>query len=198
MENSGIKQLLVELESELDRTHAPILHRLNQGRTENELRDIFGGMQILDDVYALYMWKDGTDTTNAALGKCWLFKMGALIPAQKAVQYYKKFVNRDEYWIDGMFPLFESLGGDFYLIDINSTSPTYGFIFFYYPGAVDFEVIISKYDSLETLVRTILECFRRGAYFYDKNALTLEFTPELEREITKNNNPRSAYWTLFT
>lgn len=116
--------------------------------------------------------------------------------AEKAVRYYHNFVNQDGYWINGMFPVFESLGGEFYLVDTNRSSPTYGFVFFYYRAAVNFETIISKYDSLETLLTSVIECFKTGAYSYNRDQI---LTPQhlLAREINMRNNPRSAYWTLF-
>jgi len=154
-------------------------------------------MGIPKNIQELYQWKNGTITDDAPLGQCWLFPLGSLMSAEKSFRYYQNFVNSDEYWIDGMFPVFESLGGDFYLIDINATSPTKGFVFFYSRSAVDFETIISKYDSLETLLRTIVECFKSGVYFYNQLSGYLEFQFQLEREINIKNNPKSAYWTLF-
>ena len=197
MSNQEIKRLLFELESELNRHNAPVLRGLKPGKAEIDLRNIFGSLDIPDEIYALLQWKDGTDADNRPIGQSWIFPKGALMSAEKAVRYYQNFVNSDEYWIDGMFPVFESLGGDFYLVDINKSSPTSGFVFYYSRSAVDFETIISKYDSLETLLGSVVECFRTGAYYFADATGFLMSQYLMEREINMKNNPRAAYWTLF-
>jgi hypothetical protein len=173
------------------------LERLLPGLTEADLRKIFDNFDIPDDVHSLYSWKGGTERQNSTIGECWLFKMGALIEPEKAIRYYQNFVNKDEYWIDNMFPLFESGGGDFYLLDIDKHRRTRGLVFYYSRPAVDFKVIISKYDSLECLFKSILECFSNGAYSYNYGTKRLEFDLQLERQINVKNNPNSKYWKLF-
>jgi hypothetical protein len=190
------EQILSEVELELSQRRAPILARLAKGKAETELKEIFTNIIVPRELFSLYKWKGGTVTENVAIGECWLFKMGALISPEKALKLYERRVNKDEYWTEGMFPIFESLGGDYYLLDINESSPTCGMLFFYSRSAVDFETIISKYDSLQTLFATILECFRREAYYYD-NDNTLGFDAKLERNINMAFNRKSAYWVLF-
>jgi hypothetical protein len=196
MSNIKIRELLHELELALIQKHATILDRLNPGKSIEELKQIFKGMDIPEEVYAIFQWKNGVDTENRPIGQSWLFSMGALMKAEDAVRCYCHFVNSDEYWIDGMFPVFRSLGGEFYLVDTNKGSPTFGFVFLYYRAAVDFETIISMYDSLETLSTSVTECFKTGAYSYNKDGI-LVMQHQLAREIEMKNNPRSAYWTLF-
>lgn len=129
---------------ELQIKNAPILQRLNPGKSRNELANNFNSINVPENLLQLYEWKDGTNIDNAVIGECWIFKMGSFISSQRATQCYQKNVGRDEFWNDSKFPIFESLGGDFYLIDINNKSSTYGLIFFHSVGAVDFNTMISK------------------------------------------------------
>ena len=98
-------------------------------------------------------------------------------------------------WKAHHFPLFRSGTGEFLLIDCYEDSPTYKMILFHSVGSIDFDLIISKYDSLHTLITSTRECFRKKIYYYEKGILETDY--DLELEVFKKNNPQSAYWKLF-
>lgn len=190
--------LLIKLESFLNDTNAPILRRLNPGIPQKTTESIFGELDIIEEIYQLYSWRNGTQIDKEAkIGEYWIFKMGMFMSAERAIECYRKKAGQDQFWDINKFPLFESRGGEYYLVDCNRNNETFGMVFFHSIGAVDFDTIITKYDSLETLFETILECFMQKVYYYDHASNTLEFNPKLEREIIKKNNPKSEYWKII-
>jgi hypothetical protein len=196
MDNSHFEQLLAELETSLRNSKAPILDRLNHGNRDEETTRIFGLLSIPNVVIDLYRWKNGTKIdTQSKIGENWLFRMGMFMSSERAIECYRKKAGSS--WDLGLLPLFESRGGEYYLIDLNSDSRNFGKILFHSIGAVDFDTIITIYDSLEALFETILECFNQSAYHYDPEVKTLEFEPILERNIAKKHNPKSEYWKMF-
>jgi hypothetical protein len=72
-------------------------------------------------VYDLYQWKNGTSISDdKSLGELWLFPMGTFLSFQIAVDRYMSLACKDEYWKPFMFPLFQSGGGDYFLIDCDN------------------------------------------------------------------------------
>jgi len=195
--NDRFQGLLKNLNALLNSIHAPILKRLNKGITTEDASRVFGDLQFPEEVFQLYNWHNGMALEEKGkIGEFWLFSLGAILPAEMAMKIYKMKVGNDKYWDIDKFPLFESRGGEYFLIDIDKNRETYGMIFLYSVGAVDFEVIISMYDSLESLFETIIRCFQQGAYFYNHITKTLGFNPDLERAIVRKYNPRADYWKI--
>ena len=197
MNVNRFRQLLIELTILLRNVNAPILEILNPGIRRVDAEKILGYLSLPEEVFVLYEWKNGSlIDRQRLLGENWLFKRGIFMLAERAVELYTKKAGKDGFWNKAMFPLFESRGGDFYLIDSDVHSPTYRMIFFHSIGAVDYDTMISKYDSLETLFETILECFKTRIYHYDPSSKTLEFDPMPERNLSKKYNPKAGYWKL--
>jgi hypothetical protein len=55
----------------------------------------------------------------------------------------------------------------------------------------------SIFDSLETCLVTIAECYRKKAYYYTAGYPELEINPELEMSIWEKNNPNSEYYKIM-
>ncbi|MBN9385090.1 MAG: hypothetical protein J0H74_30320 [Chitinophagaceae bacterium] len=197
MDQQRFDNLLKEFSLVLQSQDAPILKRLNDGIPPEQVKTTFEHRWFPEEVFQLYNWHDGTDLEeDAVIGELWMFKAGAFMSSSRAMQCYKRRAGEDDYWDAYKFPLFESRGGEYYLIDNKKNSTTAGMIFWHSIGAVDFDTIISKYDSLGTLFETILRCFQQGAYSYNKTTRILEFDFDLERRITRELNPGSAYWKI--
>jgi hypothetical protein len=198
MESKKLQKFLEDLDRELHRLDAPILKRLNKGASTDDLKVTFNDIRLPPEVYQLYNWHDGTIfDTRVPIGEFWIFGGAALMSSARAVEVNKLRSGKDDHWTVQKFPLFESRGGEYFLIDCAHRGRTAGMIFFHSAGAVDFDTMISKYDSLETLFNTIVTCFQQGAYFYNNVNRTFGFNPDLERHITRQLNPRSKYWKIF-
>ncbi len=69
----------------------------------------------------------------------------------------------------------------------------------YNEGATDFEVVISIYDSLNSLIETVIECYKMGFYHCDpvRGIRPLDYATYLRvAAISKKHNPKSEKWNL--
>lgn len=191
----NFEELLLKLENYLNEIEAPILNYLQEG-TELFVEDSVLE-QLPIEVKLLYRWRNGTKLTeDTSLGKLWLFNFGVFLPIEQALTYYKEGINNLTKWDEGMFPLFASGGGEFYLIDCNKSSVNYGMIFHHSIGNIDFDIIITMYDSLNTFVNTIYQCYKEKAYYFS-NIGGIEFDVEKEKLISSALNPNSEYWKIY-
>ena len=189
--------LLHSLESELNNIHAPVCKYLNEALTTSQMETISKDLNISlpDELIDLYSWKNGTKwKEDVYLGHLALFPGAMLMPFERAIEAYKVRSGQDQWWKHSMLPIFE-FGGDFYLLDLNPTSSNYKRILYYCLNETDFEVIISIYDSIQTCIQTVLECYRTKAYFINAE-LFVDTVPELERTIAKKLNPNSEFYML--
>ena len=195
MNTKSLKSLLYELESLWRNEKAPILDKLNPG-LKNPEKEIYGFSGVLpNEVWELYSWKNGVNATSKDLiGNLKIFQMGIFLPLEKAIDIEKEMIGTEFGWDSNKFVLFESGGGDYYLIDGNTSANSYGMLFYHSIGSVEFETIISQYDSLYALFLTIYECFKRRIFTYDKGLLKID--REKYFDIGKEMNPRSDYWKL--
>ena len=95
-----------------------------------------------------------------------------------------------------MFILFESGGGEMFLIDCDERSTTYRHIFIHTLFDVDYGVLTGCYDSLESMLETILQCYKEGVFYYNESELFFSnFSKEIQ--ISREYNPKSEKWTRY-
>jgi len=150
-----------------------------------------------DEVWDLYSWKNGVNpTAEDSIGNLSIFELAVFVSFQEAMDIQKSMAGSEYGWDKNKFPLFTSGGGDYYLIEGDISKNEYGSIYYYFPGAVDFERMISQYDSLYTLFLTIYESFSKNIFTYREGVL--EVDDEKSFEIGKKLNPRSDYYKLYS
>lgn len=109
-----------------------------------------------------------------------------------AIELYNSHAVVSKYWPDYYFPLFTNGGGDFILLNIDVQSEEFGRLYLYSP-AINLSIEpISLYDSIKTMVDTILLCYKHCAYFFENRELIID--TDLEFEISKRQNPQSLFW----
>lgn len=86
--------------------------------------------------------------------------MSTPLPAETARSDYDHYSDSLPYWDENKFPLFASGGGEYFLLETDLGSPDFGMIHYHWVGAVDFDTIITSYDSL-ILSRLIGSYFKR-------------------------------------
>ena len=187
MEKKSFETVLHELEKLWTDQNAPILPTLNPGGTDSLLK-LFSKFSLPEHLLQLYGWHNGTSLDLP------IFTLGFFVSIERMAEIYNYMAGEDEFWKLSMVPIFESRAGEFYLIDCDERSEKYGTILKYYPGSVDFKVIIDIYDSLESLFKTILECFQQEAYSYEPDPFLLVLDFQLSFKIAIRNNPKSTYW----
>jgi len=195
--------LLDELFKELEKTDSPVASLLQSGLSEVQIEEGLRakGITLLlpKDVFDLYAWKNGLkhEIIDAkSIGAIRLFGLGIFPSFDDAIESYYYYAIKNKYWDCNLFPLFESGGGDFYLIDCSQDSPTYKMILFF--SLVDPIVsngVKTKFDSLLALIQSMLECYQKKIYWYNNSGGGfLEMNYELQLEVFIKNNPRSDYW----
>jgi hypothetical protein len=198
---NSIKSYLDELTQILTSKQMPVLQLLRPGIQKTEMSKYTHSLpvELPEEIYELYLWREGTriEENTTTIGEACLFPGGMFCSIERSVEAYKYFSGKDGYWKEDMFMLFESGGGEMYLIDCNKNSSTFGMIFEHSIGAIDYDVIIPIYDSLESLLKTIITCYQKDIYFYDQAFRMLRAEPSGYITEGKSLNPKSDFWNLF-
>lgn len=202
-------RLLNELLNHLLVNKAPSCKILQQGLTRNEI-DLYTdhlNIQLPEEVYALYEWRNGINWTDQfSLGEMWLFRGGLFVSIERSVETYEYYLrNSDGWWNESIFQLFESGGGQMFFIDCDSNSPAYKMILFVDYGAADRDIVVTCYDSLDNMLETIIECYAQKAFWFEDSDVSinnhhprmLRFDFEKELMISGEKNPRSDLWKFF-
>jgi len=171
---SSITKLLNELLIEIKNTQSLVPILLFEGLNRAQIDDMINGLgiQLPEEVYELYEWKNGTALSSSLIPhESWLFPLGTLSSLEDSIDRYQHQMERDEYWTPNLFILFADDGGEMFLIDFDENSPTYKMIYKHSYFSVDYEVTITCFDSLEALIKTVIEWFKEKACFYDPDSL---------------------------
>jgi len=194
------KQLFLEMKA----SNSPLWSYLQPGISkevvDNNLTKANLDVAFPDEIYSLYEWHNGVNENEARekdIGELSLFKLGIFSSLSFAIDNYIEYAVQNSYWSKGLFPLFESGGGDYYLIDSNKHSATYKMIFFYSPSNSYFQGVASIFDSLDSLLSSVIECYREKAYYFSPDSPDLEIKPKLEMAIWRKHNPNSEYYRIL-
>jgi len=195
-----IQNLLKELEKCLIQAKNPILKYLEEGTPFNP--DHFAQMLELlqldpsEDLNALYMWKPGLKKENLNIigFDYMLFDTGSHIEYTEALRNYQLLVLQESFENKFLPFIFmpRMLLEDPILIDLSKKSNTFGQIFFFSPGTLIMEPI-SIYDSLSSMLETIIECYRKRVYTLSEEGI-LQTDDDKEVEISSRINKNSDYW----
>jgi hypothetical protein len=199
-----LKEYLLELEKCLIHAKNPILTYLDQGPSfdENkfalELESLH--LNLSPDLADLYNWKSGL------LQQPWgfnynLFFDGTHIHYTETVPVYHIIVERDrEFYENRLLPIIlNPFTGyeDPVLIDLNKKSSTYGGIYYFSNIILDIaDEPILIYDSLESMISTIIECYHQKIYTIDANGELFCETKKMN-DMAKKMNAKSPYWNVL-
>ncbi len=198
MELNSFEKILNHLEQYWIQNNIPIVKKLQPG-IEFDVRRLekFTGHLPLQ-VNELYQWKNGLcENEKDLIGSVWIFQLGFPLRFDDILIEQSRQSGEKFGWESTMLPLFESGSGEYYLIDCNLLNESYGQIFYHSIGAIDFDLMISIYDSLFDLYLSILECSKQGIYRYEGEHTTLRTDWGKLFEINKRLNPKSNYWRLY-
>jgi len=214
--DKSLEQLLESLEDYWRKIDLPLLAKLEPGIDPDGIEPRnFDGV-LPQELKALYKWKNGIKPEFATdlIGRLSLFSGGIPMPMPKVWWVQDTMGGAGDLavgsagdlgvsgagdlgWSRTKIPIFESGGGEFFLLDCDVTTPEFGQILFYSPGSIDFDLTISIYDSLITLFQTVLQSYKAGLYQVDDNQMMVVADyPKLHR-LEKELNPKSGYWKLF-
>lgn len=179
---------LRNLEEELRRIDAPVQKYFNAGLSEAEIRNLFRqiGLTPSEELIQIYTWRNGLRYKELPSGKLSFGLNGVFFPLQDSIDMYRSFV-ADQFPL--FFPLFWD---DTFLINLNVGSKDYQMIFIYSPSLLITEPQ-SCYDSLETMIHTLVTCFQKGIFSYDAEGFFKE-QHRLTAAVSRSINPLSIYW----
>ena len=100
-----------------------------------------------------------------------------------------------EYWFtdDCLSPfMFNGIYEDPVLINLNSKSKDFKAIYFYSPALL-YPDPTKIYDSIESWMETIIQCYKNQIYHIDDEGF-LTVDSKAEDELSRKLNPNSEYW----
>lgn len=191
----NFKELLIDFEKQLREANAPILEKLKDELTPDRAKELLSHTGINNkSLFDLYSWKNGIKNMEEySIGELELFPMGIMLSLEDAILHYEIYTKKERIWKESLFPLF-TRGGDYLILDINADSKTAGMILLYSPELLLSDKPETMYDSLEDLFKTILDCFKKGAYRINQDDGTIDVNYDLEQKISTERNPKSEYW----
>jgi len=209
MQNSGTHKLLESLLNELERHNAPVLRYLKDGVSKEKIEAAFEEnnipLKLPEEVLELYKWKNGVsafiEDDEPIIGELELFTQGVYTSFQLSFDTYISHILKSDFFTPSMFPLFESGSGELFLVECNPGSPEYKKILMFtlHDPILAGGEVKSKYDSMESLLLTVLECYQKGIYFFSefegKRVFDIERMSEVE--VATKHNPTSDYWAAL-
>ncbi len=185
-------KLLKKFENKLGEVNPNLIQSMNKGianRIDIELIFKSKNLDATDELICFYQWKNGIDTSKIVLDYRALFiPFNPFFELKTMAEYYDLLVDNN-FIKKSFFPLCTE---DVYLINLDKDSKTYGKIFFYSTGFLILEPI-SIFDSLKTMLLSIIDCFNDEALVYDSYGYIV-INWDLYDSICKKNNPNSDYW----
>lgn len=214
-DSTDIRPLLKRIEYILTDLEAPIIHEgtlepgLDRDSIRKSIHQFFPEVSIPNALFQLYEWHNGS---WGGLNIFRLQKENYILPHQaflsmKASCEYLKYENEviRKYAPDGenlltgvgLFPIFA--GPSYTCVGLKPEN--YGRIFFY--SADDYmSSEVWCFDSIESMLKTYIEAFERGALYIDGDGMLSDGISEypeaykLFKIIARHNNPESQdYWT---
>jgi hypothetical protein len=141
------------------------------------------------DLIELYQSAGGTNVqTGTALDDVQFFPGFYWLSWDDSIANLTTFRN-DARWNRKWLPLFANGGGDFYVVDCE-TEPVSCAVIGFLLGQTDHPI---EYESVSTMLATILSCYEQGAFFVDPRGY-LEMKDDLHAQIARAHNPSVSLW----
>ncbi len=206
-----MKELIKELESVLIESGNPILQYMDDDieyKTKEQIIERFSNydFECYPELLDLYLWKTGC-------GPEYVIDLGD-IPGEEFFIRLTTFGNYMSYshstdlfcqnefthrsFSDiGMVPFILNGSSEYpILLNMNQQSETYKSLFLLCPEVTKSEKPVMMYDSLESWMRTIIQCYKQKIYHIDeRGALITDINAEYI--LSKKMNPKSPYWKIY-
>ncbi len=161
---------------------------LGSGTDRNTMSNIIGRDVVPDLIYSIYSQVNGTD------GQIQDQKFMDLVPGYRILQLSELSERRDRIyamapWVksEDIIPVLANYSDDYLCLRMAETSG----------DLVDFthdmDEIQMMYDSSESFLHSVKECYEKGAYFLDEDQY-LECDDDAEAVVGKKYNPNAEFW----
>ena len=195
-----IKEELLELEKCLIQVKNPVLPYLNAGipfdckKFTSELKSL--DMEPTPDLIDLYYWKSGMPEQPFGFNFN-LFSEGTFIHYIETITIYKTIFQSWGLEFNKLLPIILKpyLGAeDPVMINLDEKSTTHGSILYYSSHITPFGPTLI-YDSLHSMIQTIIERYRQNLYSIDENGeLLYDNNNEKWDNIRKKFNKEKSLW----
>ncbi len=179
------KALISELDSVL-KTYNPVEYKKLQPPLPDDcVNKYLNEINITDQCFkALFQWKNGEEDSSY----CQMTSDGGLQSLETIMQS-KMF---DKPYADSFIEVLSDNGEQSVLFN-NRPGKHYGQLYFYSIGLY-MKYPISYYDSLETMIQTIIKAYTTGAYEYNNEKQFLNVNFDSFSLIAKQFNKSSIFW----
>ncbi len=152
------------------------------------IKDLFAKTQLV----TLYSWKNGIEYNPSEYTNLYDYSgTGVLLPLQFIEDIYHS--GGKEEWEPETIPIIGNYKGEYLYLDTNSESDTYKMLLLYSKSALSISPMLTIYDSIESMLETIIECFDSGTFQYMEGKGLVQDIENMF-EISKRSNPTSEYW----
>jgi hypothetical protein len=141
----------------------------------------------------LYQTLNGTAQSDIILGLQYFFPGNIMLSLEKAVELYDEECIEYGSWEEGFLPIFWNGNRDYLLVDCQNQKSG---VYFYSPDEFRFDGIVKKYDTLELLFATVLQCFQLNAYHLGRTLEEIKYDGGLVVAISKQMNPGIEFWDI--
>jgi len=189
------KELLAALQKLLLKFHPSLAKQLKAGASIGEIDKVAATIKLTftDGMYDLFTWKNGIKRTGTGvLSQSLLFPDGIPFSLSEAVHIYRLLIKTNNLFRPNFFPLFSGEYETILLIDLDEKSETHKMISLYSPPALDGANLMTIYDSLSSLLQTVIAAYNEEACRIDGD--TLEVDIVAYTNIAGSHNPVSKYW----
>lgn len=204
-----MNDLIKKLERQLIQAHNPILNEMDWDFNWKDKQSIEGAFRLLEleccpELLDLYLWKTGCahelllDLSEGEENQIKLSSMGnyAAYSLSRDIMTQNKIMQASYADDDRMHPfIFDGVYEDPILIDLDSSRETYKALFYYSPQVLLSDAPIMIYDSIESWIKTIIQCYEQNIYSVDEKGIFQSKT-NLEVQLSRSMNPKSDYWLL--
>lgn len=204
-----MNDLIKELERQLIQAHNPILNEMDWDFNWKDKQSIESAFRLLaleccPELLDLYLWKTGCahelllDLSEGEENQIKLSSMGnyAAYSLSRDIMTQNKIMQASYADDDCMYPfIFDGVYEDPILIDLDSSRETYKALFYYSPQVLLSDAPIMIYDSIESWLKTIIQCYEQNIYSVDEKGIFQSKT-NLEVQLSRSMNPKSDYWLL--
>jgi hypothetical protein len=193
---NDLENLLIEFEHTLKENNAESLKAFQSGLTNDEISYWLSKIEVLSDekLHTLYSWHNGIKYDSGwTVGEFNFFSLGVMLSLEDVIHHAN--ILKESISIESklLLPLFASGNGDYVLYQADIKSNDFGILFLHAPMLTLSERPVSIYDSLEALLKTVIESYKQGAYRIGGDGqLSVDY--ELEQQVSRTINKDADFW----
>lgn len=199
---SETQDYLLKIEDLLRAINPLVLANYNTGLSKSVIAEKVKhtNLEFSDELFLLYEWRNGLNlkkiADNTIVSTMFIVPLGYQCSLDNAIKIRNINTEGMDVWSKGYFPIFKSGGGDYYMVDLEKNSATFGAVFVDSPGYILAGGIVPAFDSLTSFVKTIYESYKEEIFFFDDMG-RFDWKDREYVLLARSINPNSQLWKEF-